>query len=593
VEQRESLYLQKVLPPEVSDDEVEAADFKMEEPKSRTLSISSRLGSLLKATFTLSQAGVFALCFALAALLSWSAGGFRAEYGGFPDEAAHYVTSLMIRDYIAGWFPGAPMRFAENYYFHYPKVAIGHWPPVFHSIQATWMLLFGVSRESVLVLISLLEAAVAFVIYKLVRRYFGTGYGLWAALLYLLLAPVQFETTADMTEPALSLFGLLAITSFARFLENESWSAAIGFAWWTSVALLTKGDGLSFALVAPLALVFARRLPCLASPRLWVAAVIVAAFCGPYTLLTHKMVQQGWAGNFGWAYSSMAAPAVAKLIVSTFGAVLVSLALLGAVAAVRRRALAPIFPCMAAYGIGILVFQIFVPTGVEVRKLIMAFPAVLFLAAAGAAYVAELLKGRVQPAWTAAALVVLGTAAWSVGGFSVVKREQRGYKPVAQYILSNPALQDAVILVSGCEPSISEGILIAEIASREHRPGHFVLRAGKVIAHTDWSGAQDYQLLFHNATELLQGLDAIPVDVVVADFPPTLESPPHHALLVETMQRHPDRWKLLYTAVDPAAPGGVRQIGVFQTTKPATRRDLKLKLDMSKTLGRTLQSPSH
>ena len=52
------------------------------------------------------------------------------------------MTGLMVRDYIAAGFPDSPFRFAENYYLHYPKVAIGHWPPVFYSIQAAWMLIF-------------------------------------------------------------------------------------------------------------------------------------------------------------------------------------------------------------------------------------------------------------------------------------------------------------------------------------------------------------------------------------------------------------------------------------------------------------------
>lgn len=31
----------------------------------------------------------------------------------------------MIRDYIANGFPASPMKFAEEYYVHYPKVAFG------------------------------------------------------------------------------------------------------------------------------------------------------------------------------------------------------------------------------------------------------------------------------------------------------------------------------------------------------------------------------------------------------------------------------------------------------------------------------------
>ena len=53
---------------------------------------------------------------------------YQSEFGAHPDEAAHYVTGLMIRDYIADGIPQHPMRFAETYYDHYPKVALGNWP---------------------------------------------------------------------------------------------------------------------------------------------------------------------------------------------------------------------------------------------------------------------------------------------------------------------------------------------------------------------------------------------------------------------------------------------------------------------------------
>jgi hypothetical protein len=248
----------------------------------------------------------------------------------------------------------------------------------------------------------------------------------------------------------------------------------------------------------------------------------------------------------------------------------------------------PVFACMTAYGSGIVIFQMLVPSGVEVRKLIMAFPAILFLAAAGAGYIAELFRNHVRPALTAATLIVLGTAAWAGFNATAVHRMEHGYGRVAQYILSNPSLQGAVILVSTSEPSYVEGMLIAEIASRERRPGHFVLRASKVISHSDWSGEQNYHLLFHSPGEVLQTLDKIPVNVVVVDYPPKPQSPPHHRLLLDAIQSTPNRWKLVYTRADHTASGGSRTIGVFQAMPIALQRRPNVQVDMTETLGRVL-----
>src|SRR3974390_765905 len=77
---------------------------------------------------------------------------YWSEFGGYPDEPAHYVTGLMIRDYVASGFPGSPVAYAENYYLHYPKVAFGIWGPLLHFTEAAWTLVFPPSRASMLAL---------------------------------------------------------------------------------------------------------------------------------------------------------------------------------------------------------------------------------------------------------------------------------------------------------------------------------------------------------------------------------------------------------------------------------------------------------
>ncbi|HJZ98096.1 MAG TPA: oligosaccharide flippase family protein, partial [Candidatus Solibacter sp.] len=68
--------------------------------------------------------------FLLAAIvLQWRDGAFHAEFDGHPDEAGHFITSLMIRDYAATRIGTNPLAFARDYYLHYPRVALGHWPP--------------------------------------------------------------------------------------------------------------------------------------------------------------------------------------------------------------------------------------------------------------------------------------------------------------------------------------------------------------------------------------------------------------------------------------------------------------------------------
>ena len=119
--------------------------------------------------FRREQAFVFVLLLAAVLLLQVIGGAYSAALSGTEDEAAHYVTGLLFRDYVASGLRTTPIEYAEDYYLHYPKVGIGHWPPVFYALQAVWTLPFGASRTSVLLLMAVIAAALAWSLYRFLR----------------------------------------------------------------------------------------------------------------------------------------------------------------------------------------------------------------------------------------------------------------------------------------------------------------------------------------------------------------------------------------------------------------------------------------
>ncbi len=134
---------------------------------------------------------IFVLSFDAAFLWQRAAGAQWSEFGAHPDEAAHYVTGLMVRDYFAAGCPGSPMKFADDYYAHYPKIGLGVWPPLFYVVQSVWTLPFGVSRTSVLLLMCVLAAIVACQIYRALHDEYGHVCGALGALLFLSLPIVR------------------------------------------------------------------------------------------------------------------------------------------------------------------------------------------------------------------------------------------------------------------------------------------------------------------------------------------------------------------------------------------------------------------
>src|SRR6185437_1455868 len=113
----------------------------------------------------------------------------------------------------------------------------------------------------------------------------------------------------------------------------------------------------------------------------------------------------------------------------------------------QRGSMRPISACMAAYIIGTLVFQTLVPAGVEPRKLIVAFPSILFFAAIGIKQASESLARSMRSAFAVALVLCLVTASWAYSSFKPYSRPEPGYGALAERIISDQALKDAVLMI--------------------------------------------------------------------------------------------------------------------------------------------------
>src|SRR5258708_3013246 len=134
---------------------------------------------------------VFLFYTGFAVTLLHVAGAFQTGFAHHPDEPAHFVTGLMLRDYIVEGFPSTPMTFATDFYLHYPEVAFGHWPPVFYVLQAGWTLLLPPNHTSLLWLMTLLTGCTAFLIYQTASQHFSGTLAILCGLIYLALPLTQ------------------------------------------------------------------------------------------------------------------------------------------------------------------------------------------------------------------------------------------------------------------------------------------------------------------------------------------------------------------------------------------------------------------
>jgi hypothetical protein len=124
--------------------------------------------------------------------LQWAARAYDAEFGSIvPDEASHFINSLLIAHFLTEGLGTAPMAFAKNFAMHYPKVGIGHWPPLFYVLASGWMIVISESKAASLVLSALITAALATLIGAVIARRHGRAAGMVGGLAFALLPVVR------------------------------------------------------------------------------------------------------------------------------------------------------------------------------------------------------------------------------------------------------------------------------------------------------------------------------------------------------------------------------------------------------------------
>lgn len=551
-------------------------------------SVDKRRHSTLRATDCLFYLAI--LCLVL--FCTWRAGAFHAEYGGLPDEAGHYVTGLMFHEYLASHHYSSPVAFAENFYLHYPKVAIGHWPPVFYILQAAWTLVFSDSRFSLMFLMAVFAAFLAFTMFKAFSPEFGKSLAFVVSLLFVALPVVQLLAGMVMADILVSLLSFLAALSFGRFIETGQSRDVLIFGLLAIAAIMTKGSALALALLPVVAIVLTRSWWVLRRPALWAAACLVVVVCGPWYWFTRHMSDGAWQQPFpSMDYSWGAFKFYTSQTIHILGWGLACLAaagfLLKGIQSFRERRMGT-WAALIGLFVSFWIVCLVVPTGFGSRYLLPTIPAAMAFALAALVYIAARLRlQRLRPAARPIVLSAVLVALFCTAGFSFPRRQSFGYAPVARLMVSNPRFQNSTILISS--DALGEGMFISELAMRQPHPAHIVLRSSKVLSKTDWNG-DNYRSLFHTPAQIEQFLESVPITVVLLDDSvPKRDAKPDAKLLSSALIASPDKWKLAGTF--PLWRNGVEHpnvLRIYVFTHPVGRPATVLQINMREKLGHSL-----
>lgn len=461
-----------------------------------------------------------------------------------PDEPSHFISGLFVRDYLASGFRLAPAAYGRDYYAHYPKLAIGNWPPAFYALQGVWMLVFPADPRSVLALIALLTAGTALIVQRLLAREVGEGYGWLGAGTLLLLPPLARYASAVMLELPLTFLTLLALWAWTEYLRTRRASLALAFAAASTVAVLTKGNALSLALLPVLTVAIGRQWWVLRSRVLWGAALAIALIAGPWTWRHMDTVRDGWASaTFSGEYVVRALGYYATHVALALGPVLFVLACVGAWRARRAwrepSTAAPIFSCAVALVCAVVLFHALIPSGQTRRHLIVAYPALALLVALGTKIVIEALARRgVRPRLAALGLCIAILMSLAPARLWRPQRDLGELTRAAAMATDarEPKDERGSLIVSD---ALGEGIYVQAVALRDPaRPHDVVWRGSKLLSSATWGGS-DYRLRAERPEEVLALLDQAGIRTLVYDR--TAPSP-HATLLAQTIATFPERF---------------------------------------------------
>jgi glycosyltransferase involved in cell wall biosynthesis len=430
-----------------------------------------------------------------------SGGAFEAEFTGHPDEAAHFVSGLMIYDYLANLPRGNPIAWAGQYYLHYPKVAIGHWPPGYHAMEAVWWLFLGPSRITAMLLQWLIGVVALTMLFRLSRS--ALSLPVAVAIIALTIAAPVFQQNLEQTMADLCclLWSVLTMQAVVRLVERQNQAAFSRTVLWLLAAALTKGTAVCLVPVPLVALLASRQSIRIPPPRMLMVGV--GCLLGAAALYLSMGDVRSWGGL------SLDVPWPGAWIGHLAGWGFLALAVLG----FRRQPLALAAGAVIVCTLGV---SFVVRALQEERHWIITLPAILVLGG--------FAISRTRRPWLAVSLVLSAVALFP---FARYRQSQSGFGN----LLPQLARPSRMLVSSG---GFGEGPWIAVASLAEQRPASFVVRASKVLAESGWNG-EGYRLLTPSRDAVSRRLDELAMDIVILHTPVNQKPPPHHALLQETI----------------------------------------------------------
>jgi 4-amino-4-deoxy-L-arabinose transferase-like glycosyltransferase len=384
----------------------------------------------------------------------------------------------------------------------------------------------------------------------------GPLVGAVAGLALLVSPDVLRQVDTVMLDTFQAVLILLATLSWAAYAGTgrTRWSVLFGMS--AGAAILTNGSAYGLALLPILYIALTGRFTLLANWRTWLSAIIVLVATVPWFAMTYRITSDGLVYSWGLAYTELATVGFTQAAWHVFGVIGVTAFLLGTIVAAwrawRGQRDETVLAC-AATAIALFVLHLVAPADIQSRYLIAIAPEVVVVAAAG---LAGLATGTGRPL-APASVVVSGLLLNAALTFQWPPASPRTMNQVAREIIASPGSAPLVLVASS---SYGEGALVAAFAAFDPAHDHYVVRASKALAKSNFLGS-DYQARFHTADEVQQWIEANHISWLVLDERPGSMEMLHDRQLTTLAGSNKPQWRLVS---EQQRPSGL--VRVFRLT---------------------------
>jgi hypothetical protein len=463
-------------------------------------------------------------------------GAYSNGFSG-ADESAHFLNSYFITSYLKGHVGANPLAFATDFYVHYPKISIGHWPPAYYGLVGLLFLVIPATVETAFLInlffSALPVAAVAVILGYMVNR----PAALLGAALYALTPLVMEGQAYFMLDQVLAAVCVATSMAWFAYSAKPGWPRALMFAALCTFAILIKGNGWLLVFVPVYHMLLTRNWRLLKLPHVYGAALAALVIVFPWYWLTSRIAADGFNYQAGFDYALTAFSAGIGHLYDNLGLPGMLLAALAISVEFRKRRQHPIRWSITSTCLSLVLatftLQILIPVDIVSRYMAPALPPLVILAISGLQTVYTSRLHHRFPIGGGIAAFALIALMFAPGVKHLAERTAKpDYQAAKAITLLATDLPHNLSLIDGV--SNAEGAFMAEMALQDPGLRHYAIRASKLFADTNFMGTR-YAPRFSAPQELLAEMKRLGINNVIIIRAGNEPAFPHSLQLAEAL----------------------------------------------------------